>query len=156
MSVLVFSIILIIVCIDFEYKVGFPLTPLKNSYGEYNGHEFYVFERVSKPLSNIITKNTNVSRDDYLNLACQLFEILNHLFKKQLIVKNIDIHDFCLRRTTNGYRVVFLNQDFYEKYILIVTLCTMITTREEFVIDEFLFTSVSVMKQHGIFRFTIM
>lgn len=127
------------------FNIGFPIIPLKNTWGKYNDHEFFVFERISKPLNNIITKDTHISHDDFVNIACQIFDILDQLFKKNKILKNLDIKDFCLRRTTNGYRVVLINQDFYTEYIFSI----LFNFRTAFDIDEPTFTSVSVMKGNG-------
>lgn len=91
--------------------------PLKNASGVYEGHEWFVYERVSKPLSDVATSNTlKVSRDDEINIAVQILEILQFLFAQNKVLKNLDVHDFFLRRTTKGYRVILLNQDFYTKW----------------------------------------
>ena len=57
-----------------------------------------------------------VSKDDLLNLASQILEILYILFSNDLVLKNLHINDFMLRRTTRGFRAVLINQDFYTKY----------------------------------------
>lgn len=91
--------------------------PLKNASGVYEGHEWFVYERVSKPLSDVATSNTlKVSRDDEINIAVQILEILQFLFAQNKVLKNLDVHNFFLRRTTKGYRVILLNQDFYTKW----------------------------------------
>ena len=59
-----------------------------------------------------------VSIDDLLNLASQILEILYILFSNDLVLKNLHINDFMLRRTTRGFRAVLINQDFYTKYDL--------------------------------------
>ena len=53
-----------------------------------------------------------------MNIAIQILEILQLLFSQNKILKNLDVHDFFLRRTTKGYRVVLLNQDFYTKWVV--------------------------------------
>lgn len=133
------------VSIHFGFHLGFPIIPTENACGEYNGHEFFVYERISKPLDNVVTKNTHVSRDDFLNIAIQIFKILQYLFDKNRILKNIDIRDFCLRRTTNGYRVILINQDFYTGFVYFLLLMFS----QPFDIDDPTFTSVSVMKGNG-------
>lgn len=93
--------------------LGFPIIPTENACGEYNGHEFFVYERISKPLNYILRKGFYTSHDDFVNIAIQIMKILQFLFNRNKILKNLDIEDFCLRRTTNGYRVFLINQDFY-------------------------------------------
>ncbi|KAK8828785.1 hypothetical protein WA577_000266 [Blastocystis sp. JDR] len=114
----------------------FPIVPLKNASGVYEGHEWFVYERVSKPLSDVATSNTlKVSRDDEINIAVQILEILQFLFAQNKVLKNLDVHDFFLRRTTKGYRVILLNQDFY--------------TKESFTIEDTTYTSTSVIHGNG-------
>lgn len=85
--------------------------------GLYCGREYFIFERVSRSLSSIISDSTMmVSEQDMYNIAYQLLEILHILFTNGLILKNMHVNDFFLRRTTKGFRVILLNQDFYKKY----------------------------------------
>ena len=111
--VLSLFIMIAIVVFDFYFYLGFPIIPTENACGEYNGHEFFVFERISKSLKDVILKEAHMTRDDYYNIAIQILKILSYLFEKEKVLKNLDISDFCLRRTTNGYRVVLVNQDFF-------------------------------------------
>ena len=102
------------------FSIGFPIVPLKNETGEIDGHEYFVYERVSKPLSEVATNHSfHVSKDDKINIAIQILDILQFLFAKNKVLKNLDVRDFCLRRTTKGYRVILLNQDFHEKGALL-------------------------------------
>ena len=98
--------------------LGFPIVPLENMEGTYEGHEYFVYERISKPLNEIVRSNSmNVTKDDLVNVAIQILGILRHLFAKKKILKNLHVNDFSLRRTTKGYRVVLMNQDFFEKWV---------------------------------------
>lgn len=99
--------------------LGFPIIPLENVEGTYEGHEYFVYERISKTLSEIVLSNSiNVSKDDLVNIAIQIMDILRHLFAKKKVLKNLHVNDFSLRRTTKGYRVVLMNQDFFDEWVL--------------------------------------
>ena len=59
-----------------------------------------------------------MSKDDLVNIAIQIMDILRHLFAKKKVLKNLHVNDFSLRRTTKGYRVVLMNQDFFDEWVL--------------------------------------
>ena len=59
-----------------------------------------------------------IERNDLVNIAIQILEILSFLFNKQKVLRNLHVNDFALRRTTRGYRVILVNQDFVEGYVL--------------------------------------
>ncbi|KAK8810859.1 hypothetical protein WA556_003942, partial [Blastocystis sp. ATCC 50177/Nand II] len=110
----------------------FPVIPPSNSCGSYNGNEYFVFEKVSRSLSSIVSDaSLDVSDNDLVVTAYQILEILRILFDAQKVLKNLHVNDFFFRRTTKGYRTVLLNQDF--------------VTKECFFIEDPTFTSVSVM-----------
>lgn len=101
--------------------VGFPIIPTSNSSGYLYGQFYFVFEKVNRSLSSILSDNSlDISVNDLGTIACQILEILQYCFSKNKVVKNLGVNDFYLRRTTKGYRVIFLNQDFYSKYLIIV------------------------------------
>ena len=86
--------------------------------GTYEGHEYFVYERISKPLNEIVRSHSmSVTKDDLINVAIQIFGILRHLFAKKMILKNLHVDDFSLRRTTKGYRVVLVNQNFFDRCV---------------------------------------
>lgn len=90
--------------------------PPKRASGIYNGNEYFLIEKVNRSLSAVISDESFVvSKDDLLNVASQILEILYILFSNDLVLKNLHINDFLLRRTTRGFRVVLFNQDFYTK-----------------------------------------
>ena len=62
----------------------------------------------------ITNRSLHVSQDDLVNIAVQLFEILHFLIVDGKVLKSLSVNDFILRRTTKGYRLVLLNQDFYD------------------------------------------
>ena len=94
--------------------VGFPIIPLRDAKGVYEGHQYFVYEHVSRELKSVLSdKSLHVTRDDLINIAIQILDILRHLFSKGLILKDFTVDDLFLRRTTKGYRVILLNQDFY-------------------------------------------
>ena len=128
--------------------VGFPVIPPSNSCGSYNGNEYFVFEKVSRSLSSIVSDaSLDVSDNDLVVTAYQILEILRILFDAQKVLKNLHVNDFFFRRTTKGYRTVLLNQDFVTKSWPLYLL----TSRECFFIEDPTFTSVSVMSGNGIF-----
>lgn len=97
--------------------VGFPIIPSSNSSGYLNDRFYFVFEKVNRSLSSILSDNSlDISVDDLGTIACQILEILQYCFSQNKVMKNLGVNDFYLRRTTKGYRVIFLNQDFYSKY----------------------------------------
>ena len=99
--------------------VGFPVIPSNGSYGFYCGREYFIFEKSTNSLSSIISNQSfSASEQDLLTIAYQLLSIANILFSDGKVLKNIHVNDFFLRRTTKGYRVVLLNQDFYNKYVI--------------------------------------
>lgn len=100
-------------------SLGFPIVPPRRASGTYNGNEYFLIEKVNRSLSAVISDESFVvSKDDLLNLASQILEILYILFSNDLVLKNLHINDFMLRRTTRGFRAVLINQDFYTKYDL--------------------------------------
>lgn len=95
--------------------LGFPIIPQHHVSGYYEGNPYFVYERIAKTLMDVITNRTlHVSRDDLVNIAVQLFEILHFLIVEGKVLRNLTVNDFLLRRTTKGYRLVLLNQDFYD------------------------------------------
>ena len=107
-------------CYSLFFPVGFPVIPSDGSYGFYCGREFFVFEKSTNSLSSVISNQSfNASEQDLLTIAYQLLSIVSILFLDGKVLKNIHVNDFFLRRTTKGYRVVLLNQDFYNQYILV-------------------------------------
>lgn len=58
-----------------------------------------------------------MTENDIYNIAYQLLSIMKILISDGKVLKNIHVNDFFLRRTTKGFRVVLLNQDFYTKYV---------------------------------------
>ena len=100
------------------WTIGFPLIPPKGASGIYNGNEYFLIEKFSRSLSAVISDESFfVSKDDLLNIADQILTTLYTLFTNNLVLKNLHINDFFLRRTSRGFRVVFLNQDFYIKWV---------------------------------------
>ncbi|KAK8798504.1 hypothetical protein WA588_003584 [Blastocystis sp. NMH] len=96
-------------------KHCFPIIPQHHVRGMYEGHPYFVYERIAKTLMDVITnRSLHVSQDDLVNIAVQLFEILHFLIVDGKVLKNLTVNDFILRRTTKGYRLVLLNQDFYD------------------------------------------
>ena len=94
----------------------------------YEGHPYFVYERIAKTLMDVITnRSLHVSQDDLVNIAVQLFEILHFLIVDGRVLKNLTVNDFILRRTTKGYRLVLLNQDFYDGFLLILLLIVVPT-----------------------------
>ena len=103
--------------------LGFPIIPQHHVRGMYEGHPYFVYERIAKTLMDVITnRSLHVSQDDLVNIAVQLFEILHFLIVDGKVLKNLTVNDFILRRTTKGYRLVLLNQDFYDGFLLILLL----------------------------------
>ena len=126
--------------------LGFPVIPPSYSCGSYLGNEYFVFEKVSRSLSSIVSDSTlDVTDNDLLVIAYQLLEILCILFNNQKVLKNLHVNDFFFRRTTKGYRTVLLNQDFVTKLIPLYVLIP----RECFFIEDPTFTSASVMSGKG-------
>ena len=122
------------------------MIPPSDSCGSYKGNEYFVFEKVSRSLSSIVSDTTlDVSDNDLLVTAYQILEILRILFGAQKVLKNLHVNDFFFRRTTKGYRTVLLNQDFVTKSCPLYAL----TSRECFFIEDPTFTSVSVMSGKG-------
>lgn len=105
-----------------------------------------MFERVSKTLEEVVTNpSIHASRDDLVNIAIQILDILRTLFMENRVLKYLHINDFVLRRTTKGYRVVLVNQDFYEGSAVSIG----IDRRESVAIEDPTFASVSVMNGNG-------
>ena len=108
--------------------LGFPIIPQHHVRGMYEGHPYFVYERIAKTLMDVITnRSLHVSQDDLVNSAVQLFEILHFLIVDGKVLKNLTVNDFILRRTTKGYRLVLLNQDFYDGFLLILLLIVVPT-----------------------------
>lgn len=108
--------------------LGFPIIPQHHVGGMYEGHPYFVYERIAKTLMDVITnRSLHVSQDDLVNIAVQLFEILHFLIVDGKVLKNLTVNDFILRRTTKGYRLVLLNQDFYDGFLLILLLIVVPT-----------------------------
>ena len=108
--------------------LGFPIIPQHHVRGMYEGHPYFVYERIAKTLMDVITnRSLHVSQDDLVNIAVQLFEILHFLIVDGKVLKNLTVNDFILRRTTKGYRLVLLNQDFYDGFLLILLLIVVPT-----------------------------
>lgn len=108
--------------------IGFPIIPIKGAKGAFEGHEYFVYENVSRDLKSIISDNTlHVSRDDLVNIAIQILTILQYLFEKGMVLNNLTIDDFILRRTTRGYRVILLNQDFYSGELVSINDTTFVS-----------------------------
>ena len=108
--------------------LGFPIIPQHHVRGMYEGHPYFVYERIAKTLMDVITnRSLHVSQDDLVNIAVQLFEILHFLIVDGTVLKNLTVNDFILRRTTKGYRLVLLNQDFYDGFLLILLLIVVPT-----------------------------
>ena len=108
--------------------LGFPIIPQHHVRGMYEGHPYFVYERIAKTLMDVITnRSLHVSQDDLVNVAVQLFEILHFLIVDGKVLKNLTVNDFILRRTTKGYRLVLLNQDFYDGFLLILLLIVVPT-----------------------------
>lgn len=108
--------------------LGFPIIPQHHVSGMYEGHSYFVYERIAKTLMDVITnRSLHVSQDDLVNIAVQLFEILHFLIVDGKVLKNLTVNDFILRRTTKGYRLVLLNQDFYDGFLLILLLIVVPT-----------------------------
>lgn len=108
--------------------LGFPIIPQHHVRGMYEGHPYFVYERTAKTLMDVITnRSLHVSQDDLVNIAVQLFEILHFLIVDGKVLKNLTVNDFILRRTTKGYRLVLLNQDFYDGFLLILLLIVVPT-----------------------------
>ena len=108
--------------------LGFPIIPQHLVSGMYEGHPYFVYERIAKTLMDVITnRSLHVSQDDLVNIAVQLFEILHFLIVDGKVLKNLTVNDFILRRTTKGYRLVLLNQDFYDGFLLILLLIVVPT-----------------------------
>ena len=108
--------------------LGFPIIPQHHVRGMYEGHPYFVYERIAKTLMDVITnRSLHVSQDDRVNSAVQLFEILHFLIVDGKVLKNLTVNDFILRRTTKGYRLVLLNQDFYDGFLLILLLIVVPT-----------------------------
>ena len=108
--------------------LGFPIIPQHHVRGMYEGHPDFVYERIAKTLMDVITnRSLHVSQDDLVNIAVQLFEILHFLIVDGKVLKNLTVNDFILRRTTKGYRLVLLNQDFYDGFLLILLLIVVPT-----------------------------
>lgn len=73
---------------------------------------------MKKSLSCILSDSTiQLSPEDYVVIAYQLLDIVEFCFAHGKVFKNLSVNDFFIRRTTKGYRVVLLNQNFYTKYI---------------------------------------
>ena len=108
--------------------LGFPIIPQHHVRGMYEGHPYFVYERIAKTLMDVITnRSLHVSQDYLVNIAVQLFEILHFLIVDGKVLKNLTVNDFILRRTTKGYRLVLLNQDFYDGFLLILLLIVVPT-----------------------------
>ena len=108
--------------------LGFPIIPQHHVRGMYEGHPYFVYERIAKTLMDVITnRSLHVSQDDLVNIAVQLFETLHFLIVAGKVLKNLTVNDFILRRTTKGYRLVLLNQDFYDGFLLILLLIVVPT-----------------------------
>ena len=108
--------------------LGFPIIPQHRVSGMYEGHPYFVYERIAKTLMDVITnRSLHVSQDDLVNIAVQLFEILHFLIVDGKVLKNLTVNDFILRRTTKGYRLVLLNQDFYDGFLFILLLIVVPT-----------------------------
>lgn len=108
--------------------LGFPIIPQHHVRGMYEGHPYFVYERIAKTLMDVITnRSLHVSQDDLVNIAVQLFEILHFLIVDGKVLSNLTVNDFILRRTTKGYRLVLLNQDFYDGFLLILLLIVVPT-----------------------------
>lgn len=108
--------------------LGFPIIPQHHVRGMHEGHPYFVYERIAKTLMDVITnRSLHVSQDDLVNIAVQLFEILHFLIVDGKVLKNLTVNDFILRRTTKGYRLVLLNQDFYDGFLLILLLIVVPT-----------------------------
>ena len=108
--------------------LGFPIIPQHHVRGMYEGHPYFVYERIAKTLMDVITnRSLHVSQDDLVNIAVQLFEILHFLIVDGKVLKNLTVNDFILRRTTKGYRLVLLNQDLYDGFLLILLLIVVPT-----------------------------
>ena len=127
--------------------VGFPLVPPEGFAGTYKGNAYFIVEKISRSLSSLVSDLTlDVSLNDLLSIALQMLEILRILFNNGKVLKNLHVNDFFLRRTTRGYRLILLNQDFYMKLLY----CLLITSRESFFIDDPTFASISVMSGNGL------
>ena len=114
--------------------LGFPIVPLENMEGTYEGHEYFVYERISKPLNEIVRSNSmNVTKDDLVNVAIQILGILRHLFAKKKILKNL--HEGISSCSDES------------RLLRKVSLSMWIYCSQSFDIDDTTFTSVSVM--HG-------
>ena len=108
--------------------LGFPIIPQHHVSGMYEGHPYFVYERIAKTLMDDITnRSLHVSQEDLFNIALQLIEILQFLIVDGKVLKNLTVNDFILRRTTKGYRLVLLNQDFYDGFLLILLLIVVPT-----------------------------
>ena len=130
------TMILTVCCYFTSNEIGFPIIPLKDATGVYECHKYFVYENVSRDLKSVVLDNTlHVSRDDLVNIAIQMLTILQYLFEKGMVLNNLTIDDFILRRTTRGYRVVLLNQEFY--------------TGELVSIDDTTFVSPSILHGNG-------
>ena len=108
--------------------LGFQIIHQHHVSGMYEGHPYFVYERIAKTLMDVITnRSLHVSQDELINIAVQLFEILHFLIVDGKVLKNLTVNDFILRRTTKGYRLVLLNQDFYDGFLLILLLIVVPT-----------------------------
>lgn len=97
-------------------RLAFPFLAPEHNHGTYNGNEYFVIERISKTLSEVVHNTTlSVSRDDLINISIQILDILTFLFQHKKVLRNLHIRDFALRRTTKGFRVVLVNQDFVDE-----------------------------------------
>ena len=127
---------LIVCCCFWINEIGFPIIPLNGATGVYESHKYFVYESVSRDLKSVVLNNTlHVSRDDLVNIAIQILTILQYLFERGMVLNNLTIDDFILRRTTRGYRVILLNQEFY--------------TGELMSIDDTTFVSPSILHGNG-------
>ena len=110
---------------EYVLSLGFPIIPQHHVSGYYEGHPYFVYERIARTLTDVITsRSLHVSQDDLVNIAIQIFEILHFLIVEGKVLKNLTVNDFLLRRTTKGYRLVLLNQDFYDgsAWMLLLTV----------------------------------
>lgn len=50
--------------------LGFPIIPQHHVSGMYEGHPYFVYERIAKTLMDVITnRSLHVSQDDLVNIA---------------------------------------------------------------------------------------